>query len=226
MEATTEAPRPKRKYTRRKPLPSSKAAKPGTVGELLERSANPDASAAFPGVRAEAVPERPPLREPAREEPRDEDPRAAAMRRAQAWFEHIDTLPDGQDKFYIDPSKIPDGWTYEWKRWATVGKEDPQYQVALQQTNWTAVPANRHPELMPTGFKGATIDIDGMRLMERPEMITNWQKERAKQAAEAPVKGIRAKLGSAPAGHFERGTHPGAPVAVKSGWTPPEIPKA
>jgi hypothetical protein len=234
MEAMTDAPRPKRKYTRRKPLPE-KTAKPGTVGEILERTASPDNSAAFNDPRSVSVTdsvtdlameqtiERPPLREPVREE----DPRAAAMKRAQEWFSHIESLPDGRDKYYIDPSKIPDGWTYEWKRWTTIGREDPQYQVSLQQTAWQAVPASRHPELMPTGFRGQTIDIDGMRLMERPEMITNWQKDRDKQNAEAPIRNLKAKLSAAPQGQFDRSNPGGAsPVKINTSFAPPEIPKA
>lgn len=209
MEAPTDttaesmsAPRPKRAYQRRKPM----TRKTRPVDD--EPQAQPV--------------ERPPLREAQR----DEDPRAAAMRRAQEWFKHIDSLPDGTDRFYIDPHKIPDGWTYEWKRWATVGKEDPQYQVSLQQTAWSPVPAKRHPELMPTGFGGATIDIDGMRLMERPEMITNYQKERDRRAAEAPLKGLKSKLATAPPGQFERDNPGGAPpIKLSTRFEPPAIPK-
>lgn len=221
MEAT--ATRPKRTYTRRKPITAKPAkAAPETVGDILEAlppvagasgqqtATNFDAGP-FAPQRAATV-DRSPLREPLR----DEDPRAAADRKAKEWFAHVDSLPDGQDKYYIDPNKIPDGWTYEWKTHEVLGKQDPQYQVALAQTAWQAVPASRHREMMPSGFRGETIDIGGMRLMERPQQITDYQKAKERRNAQAPIDNLRAKLGAAPAGQFERGTNPGAPVSIKT----------
>jgi len=215
MESAETIQKPKRKYTRRAVSPklarTETAPAPNTVGEIMAQMP--------PGTLDDARPD-------VRDDMRDEDPRARAERRAREWFSHIDSLPDGQDKYYIDPAKIPDGWTYEWKTHEVLGKQDPQYQVALAQTAWVAVPASRHPEMMPTGFSGATIDIGGMRLMERPEAITRYQRAKDERNARAPVENIRAKLAAAPAGHFERGTHPGAPVNIKSGYQPPEIPKS
>lgn len=221
MTTPAETPRPKRKYVRRKPIATK--AKPGTVGELLERAASPDASAAFTDPRAVDIERAPaPIERPSlRPEARPENSREEAERKAREWFAHIDSLPDGQDKYYIDPRKIPDGWTYEWKTHEVLGKQDPQYQVALAQTAWQTVPASRHPEMMPAGFRGATIDISGMRLMERPQLITAYQVAKDKRNAQAPINNIRAKLGAAPAGTFERGTHPGAPVTVKADFGPP-----
>lgn len=220
----TETPRPKRKYTRRQPV--VKKAKSGAVGEILEATSSAvDGGSAI--IERAPVPtatiERPELRP----DLRPEDSRALAEQKAREWFAHIDTLPDGQDKYYIAPNKIPDGWTYEWKTHEVLGKQDPQYQVQLAQTAWQAVPASRHAEMMPAGFRGATIDIGGMRLMERPRLITDYQKAKDERNAKAPINNLRAKLGAAPAGHFERGTHQGAPVAVKAEFgPPPAIPTA
>jgi hypothetical protein len=60
----------------------------------------------------EAAPERPPLRANLKEE----DPRERARRRAEEIREHLGGLDEGTDEFYIPPSIVPDGWTYEWKR--------------------------------------------------------------------------------------------------------------
>ena len=53
------------------------------------------------------------------------------------------------DEFYIDPSDIPDGWSYEWKRRTVLGAEDPAYQVALARSGCEPVPTSRHPSYMP-----------------------------------------------------------------------------
>ncbi len=229
MEAQTK---PKR---RGRPTNAERAAKAaalsGTVGDILKASAKPaqevpaqpapeppSEAPNAPQPQIQAVAERPEMREPMREE----SSREAADRKAREWFQHIDSLPAGRDKYFVDPNAIPDGWTYEWKTHTVVGKENPQYQVELQRSAWTPVPANRHPEMMPTGFGGATIDIDGMRLMERPKAITAFQKAKDERNARAPVQNIREKLSGAPAGTFERGGHPGAPVAVKTAYGPPD----
>lgn len=165
------------------------------------------------------VPDRPELREPMREL----SPREEAERIAAEWFGHLDTLGPQKDKYYVDPARIPDSWTYEWRTFTVVGKENPQYQVELARSAWRPVPAKRHPELMPSGHLGETILIDGMMLMERPRAITDYQRAKDQKDARAPVENIRAKLSGAPAGTFERGTHPGAPVAVKTEWAPPPV---
>src|SRR4051812_384348 len=54
-----------------------------------------------------------------------------------------------QDKFYVDPSRIPDGWSYEWKRMSVYGQPDPDHMLNLKANHWKAVPLARHPELAP-----------------------------------------------------------------------------
>lgn len=156
-------------------------------------------------------------------EMRAEDPRAEAERIAREWFGHLDSLGPHKDKYYVDPSKIPDGWSYEWRTYTVVGKENPQYQVQLQRGAWRPVMANRHPELMPKGYEGAVL-IDGMMLMERPKAITDFQKERDRRDANAPIENIRAKLAGTPQGQFPRGGP--APLAVNTAFAAPDIPAA
>lgn len=92
-----------------------------------------------------------------------------------------------EDKFYIDPSIIPDGMTYEYKRLTYGGKEDRDHQIDLADNGWEPVPADRHPEL--TGAKVRTLKHDpgaemilkgGLVLMERPKELT--QEARAEDA--------------------------------------------
>ena len=70
------------------------------------------------------------------------------------------------DKFWAPPP--PDGWDYQWKRRSVYNQEDPAYQVELARQGWEAVPLSRHSEMMPRGWSGQTIEVEGMTLMERP----------------------------------------------------------
>src|SRR5271156_6877177 len=80
--------------------------------------------------------------------PDPNDPMERARRRAAELREHGSFDP-GSDKFSFDVSMIPAGWSYEWKRFTVMGAHDPSYQVSLAQRGWEAVPASRHPEMMP-----------------------------------------------------------------------------
>ena len=133
-----------------------------------------------------------------------EDPRAAAEARAAEILGQSNAFEEGNDRFYVDPSKIPDGWTYEWKTRTIYNKEDPAYQVNLARTGWTTVPRVRHPEMMPAGHPGDTIEVDGQVLMERPEMITAQVRNMDNRRARDQVRAKEEQLGAAPPGHFER----------------------
>jgi hypothetical protein len=134
-----------------------------------------------------------------------EDPRARAARRAAELREHMGGFQDdGEDKFYINPRIIPDGWSYEWKRHLLLGKADPSYEVSLAHKGWEAVPRSRHPEMMPDSDRGETIERDGQILMERPLEITNEAKARELAKARGQVREKEIQLGAAPAGQFER----------------------
>lgn len=143
---------------------------------------------------------------------REEDPRTRAARRAAELRDHRGSLDEGTDDFYIDARIIPDGWSYEWKRHTTLGAEDPGYQVSLARAGWEAVPAHRHPEMMPDNYKGGSITRKGMILMERPLEITNEAKALELRKARAQVNQKEAQLNGAPAGQFER-DNKGAPMA-------------
>lgn len=139
---------------------------------------------------------RPPLRE--------EDPRAAAARRTAEILGHLGGISEGTDKFYVSPDMIPDGWTYEWKRRTVMGQEDPAYQVALARTGWEPVPLQRHPEMMPVNWKGNTIEVEGMMLMQRPKEITDRIEELDRRAARNQVRTKEQQLATAPPGTMEK----------------------
>lgn len=155
-----------------------------------------------------------------------QDPRARAAARAAQLREHLgEGLGEGVDEFYIDPNIIPDGWSYEWKRETVLGQPDPSYQVALAQRGWEAVPASRHPELVPPGWTGAHIPRKGCILMERPKEITDEVRAQENRRARDQVRQKEVQLGAAPPGTFER-DNKGNPMAnIKKSYESIPIPE-
>jgi hypothetical protein len=139
-----------------------------------------------------------------RGEVRASDPREAARKRAAEIMGHLGDLDEGIDKFYIPADAVPDGWSYEWKRHTIFNQPDPTYEVNLARLGWTAVPAARHPEMMPSGSGHVTIYRDGMRLYERPLEITTRFKDIDNRKARDQIRQKREQLGDAPVGHFGR----------------------
>lgn len=113
---------------------------------------------------------------------------ADAKARAEARIREIrDNMPEGgasRDKFYAPPA--PEGWDYQWKMRTVMGEEFHSYQVELLRNGWEPVPLKRHPELMPQGWQGETIEVEGLVLMERPKVFTDEARaEEARSAREA-----------------------------------------
>ena len=153
-----------------------------------------------------------------------DSPRALAEARAAEILGQSSAFDEGNDRFYVDASKIPDGWTYEWKTRTIYNKEDPAYQVNLARTGWTTVPRTRHPEMMPAGHLGDTIEVDGQVLMERPEMITAQVRGADARRARDQVRAKEEQLGAAPPGHFERDTNRSTRPKVSRSYEPMPIP--
>lgn len=114
--------------------------------------------------------------------------KAASLARAEARIREIrSSVPDGgaaRDKFYAPPP--PDGFDYQWKMRTVMGEEFHSYQVELMRNGWEPVPLSRHPELMPQGWSGETIEVEGLVLMERPKVFTDEARaEEARTAREA-----------------------------------------
>lgn len=159
---------------------------------------------------------RPPLR--------DEDPRAAAARRAAELRAHSEQLDDITDKYYIDPSIIPDGWAYNWKRHTIYGQEDPSYQIQLAKEGWTPVPRARHPEKMPHGSTSEVILLDGQILMECPLEIVEERRMLSQRAARNQVRAKEAQIAGTPEGTLSRDDPRVAPK-IKKAYSPVEIPE-
>lgn len=126
------------------------------------------------------------------------------------------------DEFYIDPSIIPEGWDYNWKRYTVLGQKEDSYDVELAQNGWEPVDASRHPHLMPIGYKGPIIRKE-MILMERPAEISNAAKQRELYEARKAVADKEKALGMAPQGHFDRDQ---GRSGVRKSFEPMAIPKS
>jgi hypothetical protein len=167
------------------------------------------------------APERPALRP----EPREEDPRARAAKRAAELRGHLGDVDEGTDRFYIDPSSIPPGWSYEWKRRTIYNMEDPTYQVHIMRMGWEPVPASRHPEMMPKDANFKTIERDGLVLMERPLEITEEARLAELRRARAQVRAKEDQLSSAPQGQFDRSNKDTSLVKLKKSYSAVEVPQ-
>lgn len=97
--------------------------------------------------------------------------------------------------FYIDPSIIPDGWTYQWCNHTVYNAPETAHQVMLAENGWTPVPAERHPGyFMPADYTGPIIR-DGLMLMEQPDILTAEARAEEKQKADAQKFGSRQQFG-------------------------------
>lgn len=160
---------------------------------------------------------RPPMRE--------EDPRTRAARRAAEIRNHVGSMDEGTDEFYVPPELIPEGWTYEWKRKTVLGQEDPAHQVALARKGWDPVPASRHPSFMPDSGAYNTIERKGMVLMERPIEITQEARQAEMRRARLQVRQKEEQLNNSPQGQFERNNKDNSLVKVKKSYEAVPIPE-
>lgn len=90
-----------------------------------------------------------------------------------------------RDKYWAPPP--PDGWDYQWRLKAVLGKDEID-QIRQDELNgWEAVPLSRHPELMPRNWTGGTIEVGGLVLMERPLIFTQEAREEERRNAREAV---------------------------------------
>lgn len=103
---------------------------------------------------------------------------------------------DEDNPFHFDPAIVPEGMSYEWKRYTIRGKEENQYQTKLRSKGyWSPVPASRHPELAGFGVAGdQPIVIEDQILMERPIELTEERTRRNERKAKQQVNDKLAEL--------------------------------
>jgi len=151
---------------------------------------------------------------------REESPSERAARRAEEIRGHLGDMDEGTDEFYISKDMIPDGWTYEWKRRSILNQEDPAYAVQLAREGWEAVPAKRHPQMMPGNSTHDVIERKGMVLMERPSEITEEARNIEIRRARQQVRIRESQLSSTPEGQMDRGK-----ADIKKSYSPIMVPE-
>jgi len=114
------------------------------------------------------------------------------------------SMLESDDKFYIPMDEIPEGLSYEWKRWSCKGEEDPFYIAQMMRQEWEPVKAADHPNWVPPGYKDENIIKSGMILMRRTMEATLEARAELEQASRSMIRQQEARLGRAPAGTLPR----------------------
>lgn len=103
--------------------------------------------------------------------------------------------------FDIPKEEIPEGSSYEWKRFSVSGQSadhDPFYLASMRRQGWEPVDPRRHPTWVPPGYDKPTIIRDGQILMERPIELTNEARQEQKTLARQQMREAQERLGLAP----------------------------
>lgn len=126
--------------------------------------------------------------------------------RAEARIRQLRGNPDLQgserDKYWA-PSP-PEGWDYQWKLKSVMNQDDIDRIRQNEMNGWEPVPLARHPELMPRGWKGDTIEVGGLVLMERPMLFTQEAREEERRAARDAVMTKESQMREGRAGDLGR----------------------
>lgn len=105
---------------------------------------------------------------------------------------------DVSNPFHIPVGEIPEGSSYEWKRFSNVGQEDPFYLAQMRRQGWEPVDPRRHPNWIPEGYTAPHIIREGMILMERPIELTLEAIAEREMLAKQQIREAESRLGMAP----------------------------
>lgn len=111
--------------------------------------------------------------------------------------------------FHIDQMEIPDGQTWEWKRYSVLGQVDYENQQICQEAGWLPVTwgmrnaIKRPPNMTELGLREPVIK-KGMILMERPIELTLEARIEDQDRANQQVVDKFRELGQAPADTLPR----------------------
>ena len=138
----------------------------------------------------------------------------------------MSAVMDEEDKFYVSPEIIPDGFSVEWKRMTVLGKRTPDqntYEMRLAKTRWEPVSLAAHPgfrRLVPKNYDGDTVENEGMILMIRPTEISKKVKQIQEYKARSQLNDKMAQLNQTVPGQAPR-----AVQVVRQSYEPPiEVP--
>jgi hypothetical protein len=112
-----------------------------------------------------------------------------------------------EDRFAFPLDQIPEGSSYEWKRFSVMGQEDPFYIAAMREQGWEPVDPKRHINLLPPGYTLPHIIRDGLILMERPSELTREARSEMEFNAKKQMREAEQRIGKTPDGTLTR-DHP------------------
>lgn len=187
-DAPAIAERPQPRYKRGYGAGGKKPGRP-TNAELAARRGAADAA------RNPAAPVQRPVREPVVSAEAHGRRRASAVGRDGKLLSRTRAIV--ADPFHVPRELVPDGWDYQWNPHEVLGMPfsviERNMALAMHQNGWTPVPAGRHPGMwMPHGTPpNSAIVLDGLRLDERPKVLTE---EARRDDFEAAVGQVRAKI--------------------------------
>ena len=102
------------------------------------------------------------------------------------------------DIFYVPIDEIPEGSSYEWKRWSNLGLEDPFYIAQMREQGWEPVDPKKHPNWVPPCYSQPHIIKSGQILMERPIELTLEAQAENRKLAKQQMREAEQRLGMAP----------------------------
>lgn len=129
-------------------------------------------------------------------------------------FVRRNILNQGNGRFDVDPSKIPDGFQYRWGRDTYMDKPDMNRIPELLSTGWSIVPSERHPERRNFDIPGRERDTDGC-IREGGQILMERRKEYCDLEAEEHTKLVERQVSSVPV-QRAFGYHPSMPTKVYS----------
>jgi hypothetical protein len=109
---------------------------------------------------------------------------------------HKSTIND--DIFHIPLEEIPEGSSYEWKRWSNLGLEDPFYIAQMREQGWEPVNPKKHPNWVPPGYVQPHIIKGGQILMERPIELTLEAQAEQRKLSKQQMREAEQRLGMTP----------------------------
>lgn len=95
------------------------------------------------------------------------------------------------DKFDIPKHYVPVGWTYQWNTVTVLNQgiqEIVKGDLQMHENGWRPVPASRHPGHWTSPEHEGAIIVEGLRLEERPESLTQEALAEDKLRAGAQVR--------------------------------------
>jgi hypothetical protein len=161
-----------------------------------------------PALHASGTEEREPLRDPVHDTPRRTRRRKSTV---------------NEDMFYIPLDEIPEGSSYEWKRWSLSGQEDPFYIAQMREQGWEPVNPKKHPTWVPPGYSQPHNIKGGLILMERPIELTREAQAEQRKLAKTQIREAEQRLGMTPKDTLTR-QHSGVePKVVKEYMRPVQV---